>query len=118
MTGPNILTIDGVVLPAPMVYSVEYNDLDSDDTGRSEDGMLHRTRVRSRVAKIKVGWEQLTTENLELILNAIEPDSFSVVYYFGTTKTATMYAGNQSCALRRVNGGKALWNLSFNLIEF
>lgn len=118
MTGPDILTIDGVVLPPPMTYSVEYNDLDSDDTGRSEDGLLHRKRVRHGVAKIKIGWEQLSTDNLNTILNAIAPDSFSVVYYFGTQKTATMYAGNQSCELRRVNNNQAKWNLSFNLIEF
>lgn len=118
MTGPDILTIDGVVLPPPMTYSVEYNDLDSDDTGRSEDGKLHRKRVRHDVAKIKVAWEQLTTEKATLILNAIASASFSVVYYFGTQQTATMYAGNRNCELRRINCGKALWNISFDLIEF
>jgi len=118
MTGPDVLTIGGVVLPPPMTYSVEYNDLDSPDTGRTEDGMLHRVRVRHDVAKIKVGWEQLTTEKADLILNAIAPDSFTVVYYFGTAKTATMYAGNRSCELRRINYNKASWNISFDLIEF
>jgi len=114
----NILTIDGVQLPAPMSYSVELSDLDSDDSGRSEDGMLHRTRIRHAVAKIKIAWNQLDTEKATLILNAIAPDSVSVVYYFGTQKTATMYAGNQTCELIRVNYGKALWNISFDLVEF
>ena len=118
MTGPNILSIDGVQLPAPMTYSVEYSDLDSDDTGRSEDGLLHRVRIRAGVAKIKVSWEQLDTATLDSILNAIAPESLSVTYYFGVQKTATMYASAQSCDVRRINGGKAKWNLSFNLIEF
>lgn len=114
----NILSINGVQLPAPMSYSVEYNDLDSEDTGRSEDGMLHRVRIRSGVAKIQVSWQQLTTEKATLILNAITPDSFTVTYFFGVQKTATMYAGNQTCELIRVNHGQAKWNIGFNLIEF
>lgn len=118
MAQPNIISIDGVELPAPMTYSVEYNDLDSDDTGRSEDGMLHRVRVRSRVAKIKASWKQLDQEKADLILTAIAPDEFEVVYYFGTQKTATMYAGSQSCECVRVNNGQAKWNVSFDLIEF
>lgn len=118
MTGPNILTIGGVVLPAPMTYSVEYSDLDSPNTGRSEDGLLHRVRVRSEIAKIKVGWKQLTTEKANIILNAIASESLSVTYYFGTQKTATMYAGNKSCELIRVNYGQGKWNISFDLIEF
>lgn len=118
MAEPNVLTIDGVVLPAPMTYSVEYSDLDSPDTGRTEDGLLHRDRIRSNVAKIKVAWKQLTTEKADIILNAINPDSFTVVYYFGTQKTATMYAGNKSCELIRINQGQGKWNISFDLIEF
>ena len=114
----NIISIGQVQLPAPMTYEVEYNDLDSDDTGRSEDGKLHRNRVRSRVAKIKLGWEQLSTEKVDLILNATAPDSFNVTYYFGTQKTAVMYAGSPSLKLLHVNQGKAKWNLSFDLIEF
>lgn len=118
MSELNILSIDGVQLPAPMVYEVEFNDLDSDDTGRSEDGLLRRKRIRHAVAKIKVGWEQLTQDKADLILNAIEPASFTVVYYFGSQKTATMYAGNQQCKLLRINQGQSKWDIAFDLIEF
>ena len=118
MTGPDVLSINGVALPPPMTYSVEYNDLDSDETGRSEDGKLHRKRVRSNVAKIQVSWEQLTQDKADLILNAIDPASFSVSYYFGTLKTATMYAGNRKCKLLRINYNQPKWDISFDLIEF
>lgn len=118
MSELNVVSIDGVQLPAPMSYSVEYNDLDSDDTGRSEDGMLHRVRVRSGVAKIQLSWEQLTKDKVDLILGAVEPASFTVVYYFGTQKTATMYAGGIKLKCLRINCDKAKWDLSFDLIEF
>lgn len=114
----NIISIDGVQLPTPTTYSVEYNDVDASDTGRSEDGMLHRSRVRQGLAKIKLEWRQINTDKAQIILNAIVPDSVSVTYYFGTQKTATMYAGNRSCELVRVNYEQAKWNISFNLVEF
>ena len=38
----DILKVDGVALPAPHSYTVTLNDLDSADTGRTEDGMLVR----------------------------------------------------------------------------
>ena len=114
----NIVSINGVQLPTPTTYSVEYNDIDSPDTGRSEDGTLHRHRVRQEVAKLKLEWRQIDTDKADIILNALVPDSFSVVYYFGVQKTATMYAGNKSCELVRVNYEHAKWNISVDLIEF
>ena len=47
-----ILNIDGVALPAPSAYKVQLSDLDSSGTGRTEDGVLVRERVRGGVAKI------------------------------------------------------------------
>ena len=114
----NIVSINGVQLPTPTTYSVDYSDVDSPDTGRSEDGMLHRSRVRSGLAKVKLEWRQLNTDKADLILNAITPDSFTVVYYFGVQKTATMYAGDKSCELVRISYEQAKWNIKVNLIEF
>ena len=36
----DILVIDGVALPTPNEYKVQLNDLDSSDTGRTEDGVM------------------------------------------------------------------------------
>ena len=52
----DILVIDGVVLPTPNEYKVQLSDLDSSGTGRTEDGILVRERVRGGVAKISAGW--------------------------------------------------------------
>ena len=48
----DILLIDGVALPAPNEYKVQLSDLDSSDTGRTEDGVMLRNRVREGIAKI------------------------------------------------------------------
>ena len=52
-----ILNIDGTALPAPSAYKVQLSDLDSNGTGRTEDGVLVRERVRGgvRTAKMYAG---------------------------------------------------------------
>ena len=46
-----ILNIDGTALPAPSAYKVQLSDLDSSGTGRTEDGVLVRERVRSQTSR-------------------------------------------------------------------
>ena len=45
----DILLIDGVALPAPNEYKVQLSDLDSSDTGRTEDG--GEGELKSRIEK-------------------------------------------------------------------
>ena len=61
------LKIDGAALPAPHEYRVSLSDLDSADTGRTEDGVLVRARVRGGVAKITARWLALSTDQCAAI---------------------------------------------------
>ena len=114
----DILTIDGTPLPAPHEYGVALSDLDSAGTGRTEDGLLIRERVRGGVAKITASWSALTTEQCALILTAAAPDRFEVRYFFGETRTAAMYAGERTAALTAAREGQAVWDVTLHLIEF
>lgn len=114
----DILTIGGVSLPAPNEYKVQLNDLDSSDTGRTEDGVMMRNRVREGIAKISASWAAVSTADCAKILNAVKPDSFEVAYFFGDTRTAKMYAGDKSAELRAARDSQAVWEVSVNLIEF
>ena len=82
-----ILNIDGTALPAPSAYKVQLSDLDSSGTGRTEDGVLVRERVRGGVAKISAGWAALSTADCAKVLNATAPDSMTVQYFFGGVRT-------------------------------
>lgn len=113
-----ILSIDGVALPTPNEYKVALSDLDSEDTGRTENGLLIRSRVRAGVAKISVAWAGLSTADCAAILNAIAPDRFAVAYFFGSVQTAQMYAGDRGVTLKAAREGQAVWEISLNLIEF
>ncbi|WP_455501610.1 DUF6711 family protein [Gemmiger sp.] len=113
-----ILTIDGVTLPAPNEYKVQLSDLDSSGTGRTEDGVLVRERVRGGVAKISLRWDALSTADCAKVLNATAPDNFTVRYFFGEMRTAKMYAGDRTADLKAARDGQAVWEAAVNLIEF
>ena len=104
-----ILNIDGTALPAPSTYKVQLSDLDSSGTGRTEDGVLVRERVRGGVAKISAGWAALSTADCAKVLNATAPDSMTVQYFFGGVRTAKMYAGDRTADLKAARDGQAVW---------
>ena len=101
-----ILNIDGTALPAPSAYKVQLSDLDSNGTGRTEDGVLVRERVRGGVAKISAGWAALSTADCAKVLNATAPDSMTVQYFFGGVRTAKMYAGDRTADLKAARDGE------------
>ena len=114
----DILLIDGVALPAPNEYKVQLSDLDSSDTGRTEDGVMLRNRVREGIAKISASWAAVSTADCAKILNAVKPESVEVSYFFGEIRTARMYAGDRSADLIAAREGQGVWDVSLNLIEF
>ena len=114
----DILVIDGVALPTPNEYKVQLSDLDSSGTGRTEDGILVRERVRGGVAKISANWAALSTADCARVLNATAPDSMTVRYFFGDARTAKMYAGDRTADLKAARDGQAVWEVAVNLIEF
>ena len=114
----DILLIDGVALPAPNEYKVQLSDLDSSGTGRTEDGVMLRNRVREGIAKISASWAALSTADCARVLNAVTPDSFEVAYFFGSMRTAKMYAGDRTTNLKAAREGQAVWEVAVDLIEF
>lgn len=119
-----LLTIGGVALPDPTEYKVTLQDLDSDNTTRSETGKLHRDRIRAGIYKIEVSWV-VTKAELKIITDAVAPARFSVSFFDPTKAnytTAQMYAGDRSGGLK-VNananvGNASIWSLSCSLTEY
>ncbi len=120
-----IVTIGDVQIFADEVtdYNVELNDLDSDNTGRSESGMLVRDVIRKDVAKVTMS-VRCSEDRLPVIVSAIQPNAFSATIRApvdGGYKTCTMYSGAKSMQLaiqpKESNRG-ARWDLSFSLVEY
>lgn len=105
-------------------YSIVASDLDGPNTKRTESGKLIRDRIRSDVYKLDLGWDRVTTEKLEELLEAISPVSFEVEFYDPTSptkyRTKTMYAGAEKKREMKthLNEDEIYWSFSVSLIEY
>lgn len=113
-----LIFLNGVAMPAPTSYDVSLADIQAANSGRNDNGIMTMDVIRTDVATINVGWEMLTTAELELITNGIKPAEITVKYYYGGYKTATMYKGDRKIDLRRTDEKDPRWDISFTLIEY
>ena len=121
------IKIGQVELQTPSKYDYTEADFDSPDSKRSETGYLNRTRIRRGVHTIKCTWKAITTEQLNLILAAVEPKVLNIYFfdpksteedkissfsgYAQATRTATII-------LPRYDSAQTLWSFECSFIEY
>lgn len=115
----SLIEINGAVLPGVTTYRVSLSDADGPNSGRAENAVMTRDRVRANIAKIELGWVNVTTNEMSEIINRVTPEEFPVKYFFGSLHSATMYAGDKTINLKLLEeNGQALWDVNVNLIEY
>lgn len=116
-----MIRINGVDLPPPSVYRLPQYDLDSEDSGRNELGVLQRDRLRQGIFRVELEWWGINNSQLQLILSAIKPSKLTVrILSHAGYQTKQMYAGDRNIEMVRYMGktSKMAWNISFNLVEY
>ena len=114
--------INGLPLLAPDgEVSVSYEDLDGSDAGRDQNGKLHRSVVRYKVASWAFRYENLTEEERQY-LESLFPDEPTFQFTYPsrgdaeTLITTECYRSKYGIAWRNIRTG--LWRgLQFNIIE-
>lgn len=117
------LTINGVDMVPYIAYGGlkwQRNDIDSPDTGRSIDGLMHRGRVTTKI-RLDITCRLLTSEELRTVLTTIQPEYVTVTYYdplYGNV-TKTMYSNNNPASYQiKKPSGKEYWSgVTFPLVE-
>ena len=113
--------VNGAQMPSPVSIEPAREDLDSDASGRGEDGYMIRTVIRSEVRNMAVKHEMLTKAELQTILSALQPKSITFTYSDGGTPvTKTGYAQKKTYPSRYYEDDTATgsyWDLSFEFVE-
>lgn len=105
--------------PTPTEYSLDIQDIDSEDTGRGETGYMTRERVREGIYKLSLTFTNITSDDVLNIKEAISPEKVEVTLFDGSEATVPMYAGNRSLKLKSVDDeANCFWDMSFNLTEY
>lgn len=110
----NLLQIDGQPLPIPTGSpSVEYADIESDDSGADEAGVYHREVLRFGVLSCTLTYGYLTNEDCAYLLGLLRNKTTfqftcpvaSSATDVTQTITRTCYCANYGAALQRLKAG-------------
>ncbi len=122
MKKTELFTINGKPLPAPDAgVEFSYEDLDASDSGRTEDGVMHRSVIRYKVGAWSFAYSCLTEEERRYMESLFpdEPD-----FRFGhpdrrdASRQAETRAYRSKCGISWYDARRGLWrNYKFNIIE-
>lgn len=98
------------------------NDLDSDKTGRTMDGLMHRTRITAK-RKLQISCARMTTAQMASLNKALFPQFITVTFLdplSGGNYTGTFYGSTVQSTTQIYDDctDDTYWtDTSFNLIE-
>lgn len=120
MATSNFWQVNGVNMPCPSSWTFGLMDVSAAESGRTDDGRMHKNRVTQK-RKISVGFNGITDTVAHTILSAINPEYINVTYYdplLGTRTTKVFYVGDRSAPVKIWFTGKHIYEtLTFDLIE-
>ena len=111
----DLIKLNNYTPPAPSTYDIDYSDVNGEES-QVEDGTTYIEQIRADVPTIKVGWTNLSKDEVTSITDELTEEIVSVQYFYGTTKNAEMRTGSRSLKLKSIdNSGNTYWDLSFTL---
>lgn len=116
-----IKKINGTSVKMPSSCTWGLQDISSEDSGRTLDGVMHIDRIATKL-KFDCIWNGPTQEETSAILNLVCPNVFVDLTFDDpitmTEKTKTFYTGDKSAPVYQWStGSKIFTTLSFNFVE-
>ena len=100
---------------------VDLESLASEDSGRTDDGVMHINWVLKKIRKVEIQVAPSTTANIAPLLSAVQGQTYSLTYFdplANAEKTITAYTSTSSSELYSGVLYNGLWQgTSFNAIE-
>lgn len=111
-------TQDLLYVRSPSKYEYQLQDVSAPDSGRTEDGLMHKDRV-GQVCKLVMSWDNIDTQSVSQLLQIFQPEYLYAEYldaYTGAYRIDRFYVGDRSAPL--YNSKRGLWSsVAFNLIR-
>lgn len=114
--------INGVAIPTPTTYNYNIEDLSSEETGRTLDGLMHKDIVAVK-DRYDCTWKKLSWSDLATLLNAID-NKPKVQFTHADPRvpnqfvTGEFYVGQRNGAALNLKDTKHSWSdISFAFIR-
>ncbi|MEG1331304.1 MAG: hypothetical protein RSB90_09305 [Eubacterium sp.] len=112
---------NGVNLPFPSSFSVEVNEISSEDSGRSLDGTMEK-KIVAKKKKANATWAAVNDTVARTILGSIKSQTYGNLKFpdpeTGSDTTCNMYTGDVSAECLHITiADVALWTLKLDFIE-
>lgn len=116
-----MISINGVKIRTPSSFQWGLQDLSSENSGRTQDGIAHKDRIAQK-RKLSCGWNGIRREDAAVILQAVNADIFMEITYpdamSGKDETRTFYVGDRTAQMHSWTVDNKLYNsISFDFIE-
>lgn len=116
----SMIIVDGVAMKEPSEFTWGLMDVDEANSGRTQDGLMHRSRVTQK-RKLNLSWNMTTPEETATLLQAFNPEYITVTYpdaLLNADVTKVFYTGDKTAPVQtwQVNH-KYYTKVSFNIIE-
>ena len=119
----NSWKVNGTPIYVPVTpCQVLHSSISSADSGRTEDGVMHNSWVRSDVVKVFMKWAALTGNEVKTLITLMQGKDFTLTYEeFGETHVADVYVAEvnysiKSSVLFASEGGLCV-DISANAVE-
>ena len=100
---------------------VDLESLASEDSGRTDDGVMHINWILRKIRKVFIEMPPSTTANIAPLLSAVQGQTYSLTYFdplANAEKTITAYTSKGSSSLYSGVLYNGLWQgTQFNAIE-
>lgn len=116
----DFIKVNDTLLPPPVDYEINYFDVDSGETTRSETGIMHRSLVRSEIFKLNLLWK-VNKADLKKICDLLKPQILFVKFSepcSDNEKSCEMYAGEQKVKCIGFDNDESWWSLSVSLTQY
>lgn len=115
-----MIRVNGSRVLTPSTFDFSINDISTADSGRTQNGQMHKTRV-ARKRKIALSWNNVTPDEAHSILAAFRDVYFRVNYFdpdSNQTETREFYAGDMSAPIKQWSVNNKIYSqVSFDIIE-
>ena len=118
--GKKPFKVDGVAIPTPTDYTFSNEDLSSENTGRTLDGVMHKDVVAVKDT-YACSWKRLSWEDAASLMQAVDGKT-KVKFTHADPRvpnnfvTGDFYIGKRECKARNLRNAKNTWteiNMTF-----